>query len=461
MTVTHLVGDALTLMRSLPDASVDAVIGSPPFLALRNYNDLPGQWGSEPDPASFLANLLTLALETRRVLTPTGSLAFELGDSYSGSGGAGGDYNEGGWRAGQPRAHGGIGTSSNKRWPGPGWPLAKSMTLAPTLFPACLAYGANLLDPATSVERAEWIIRLAGLGMSARSAAWFADQLPPARQFDPWRVRNLIVWARNNPPVGALGDKFRLATSYITVACMSERRWFDLDAVRTAGTEPNRIRRVGESGAADGRPSGGDLANPHKIRVGQNQAGAPPLDHWWDEPDGDLTWLINTQGSSLAHYAMWPPRLAERLVLSMVPREVCRVCGEPRRRITGPAEYVRTDTDRVPARLTMLDGERPSEGVNQHTRPDGANTSVVRSAPTLGWSDCGHGDYRHGVVLDPFAGTGTTLAVADIHGRDAIGFDLDPGNQRLYPIRHRQVWKALGRKAPAPVTPAGQQASLW
>lgn len=467
MTVTWRTGDALDLMRAMPDASVDAVISSPPFLALRNYSDLPGQWGSEAAPATFLANLLALALETRRVLTPHGSMAWELGDTYSGSGGGGGDYLPGGMRDGQNAFNGSARAANAAHWRAKQvakdrWPLPKSMTLAPTLFPACLAYGANLLDPATNVERAEWIIRLAGAGMSARSAAWFADRLPPARQFDPWRVRNVIVWARNNPPVGALGDKVRPATSYITVACTSERRWFDLDAVRSPMNAHSLRYWANGSTMAEPNPSRKDGGSRDGSRP-PNDGGSPPLDHWWDEPDGDLTWLINTQGSSLAHYAMWPPKLAERLVLSMVPAEVCRICGEPRRRITGPAEYVQTRTGRTPATLDMRDGERPATGVN-HWSANGAargDNGVTRVAPTLGWSDCGHGSYRPGVVLDPFAGTGTTLAVADIHGRDAIGFDLDPANQQLYPIRHRQVWKALGRKAPAPVTPAGRQASLW
>jgi site-specific DNA-methyltransferase (adenine-specific) len=48
-----------------------------------------------------------------------------------------------------------------------------------------------------------------------------------------------------------------------------------------------------------------------------------------------------------------------------------------------------------------------------------------------GRSDCGHDDWRPGVVLDPFAGSGTALAVATGHGRDAIGIDLDPRNADL------------------------------
>jgi hypothetical protein len=87
--------------------------------------------------------------------------------------------------------------------------MSKSKTMLDTLYPACLAYGANLLS----------------------------GEVSPAGR---WRIRNLIVWARPNPPVGALGDKFRPATSYITVACKSPRRWFDLDAVRGAPSDPRR-----------------------------------------------------------------------------------------------------------------------------------------------------------------------------------------------------------------------------
>ena len=51
--------------------------------------------------------------------------------------------------------------------------------------------------------------------------------------------------------------------------------------------------------------------------------------------------------------------------------------------------------------------------------------------PISEWSDCGHSDFRPGLVLDPFAGTGTTLAVAHGHGRDAIGIDIDSRSAEL------------------------------
>src|SRR5690606_5194527 len=114
-----------------------------------------------------------------------GSLCVELGDTYSGSGGAGGDYTDTGLRAGQEKFSGSamqhrrtaVRNRECGKDGGNGWPLAKSMCLIPHLYTASLAYGRNLLTGEPS----------------------------PAGQ---WRIRNVICWARPNPPVGALGDKF-------------------------------------------------------------------------------------------------------------------------------------------------------------------------------------------------------------------------------------------------------------
>lgn len=463
MTVRWLTGDVMEQVQCLDDDSVDLVVGSPPFLLLRDYAGMPGQWGGEPDPASYLDHLLELAVELRRVLTPHGSIAFELGDTYSGSGGGGGDYAQGGQRNDQRRARGSAKARRSRRRdqltgiippdrrPGPakrddiaGWPLAKSLSGTPTLFAWSLAYGRNLLrHPRTTAETIRWHRKLMHLGMSDTVAAYWLDAWPWPLEphFDPWRIRNVIVWARNNPPVGSLADKVRPATSYITVATQSTTRWFDLDAVRGPGS-PKRHARTAQGidrQAATGKHAhegrGGNWATLDTEHIGES--GAPPLDHWTDEYDGDLTWLINTAGSSLAHFAMWPAKLAERLILSMCPAQVCRQCGEPRRRLT----------ERT--RVRLHDGERNPQRVPP-TRVDGNGSTAIGirhgmgvEIETLGWSDCGHNNYRAGHVLDPFAGTGTTLAVADIHGRDAIGIDLDPVNQNLYGARYAEVKKAL------------------
>jgi hypothetical protein len=409
VSVQYLVGDTREQTATIADGSVSLVACSPPFIALRSYlpADHPmkhAEIGSEPDPATFLDTLLALTAEWGRVLAPWGSIAIELGDTYAG-GGLGFKTGDATWR---PNSE-----ADGKRWndtptakDGPGWPRPKCLALVPQLYAASLAYGRNLLTGEPS----------------------------PAGQ---WLVRNMIVWHRPNPAVGALGDKYRPSTSYITVATRSPKRWFDLTAVRAPGPDPKPSQR----GATEFERNG-DLGKARNGTVGmdRNPAGAPPLDAWFDEHD---TWTLTTQPSSLAHYAMWPAKLAERLVLSMCPAEVCNVCGEPRRRVEA--------TERTDAKGRSLDGRqfratRETMGTlrdYEYLLDDAPTPSFRTTKHLIGWTDCGHDDYRPGVVLDPFAGTGTTLAVADCHGRDAIGIDIDERNHALYPARCAEVRKAL------------------
>ena len=123
---------------------------------------------------------------------------------------------------------------------------------------------------------------------------------------------------------------------------------------------------------------------------------------------------------------MYPPALCERPIKSMVPAKVCTVCGAPSERITSEPEYV--NNAGRPARMDMNE-ERLAEGVRQFAGT--GDNSAHRVVDTIGWTDCGHNSWRPGVVLDPFAGSGTTLMVATGHGRDAIGIDIDARNADL------------------------------
>jgi hypothetical protein len=79
-------------------------------------------------------------------------------------------------------------------------------------------------------------------------------------------------------------------------------------------------------------------------------------------------------------------------------------------------------------------GAKSNASVQDDWRDAGVERLPIRknvTVNTLGWSDCGHDDWRPGVVLDPFAGSGTTGAVAIGHGRSFIGIDLDERNYHL------------------------------
>lgn len=462
----YLVGDVFDRLAELPDGSVDLVMTSPPFLALRSYlpNDHPDKGkeiGSEATPADFIDTLLDLSAEWRRVLAPHGSICVELGDTYSGSGGAGGDYAEGGLRDGQERFNG---SAKQRRTSGDfpvrddnprpsrhirkqsGWPLEKSLTGIPTLYAWSLAYGRNLLSGEES----------------------------PAGM---WRIRNLVVWCRPNPPVGALGDKMRPATSYLTVATIARDRWFDLDAVRTPASSSDHHARYPQTKYVDtGKDWNAARADGGKITGSNHPAGAPPLDYWEVVPGG----------YSGAHYAVMPAELCRRPIESMCPRRVCLTCGAPSRRITGGVTldaYRGSDRPQTIRAVELADAAGLTDSHIAAIRATGPNdtgkalhinsgagknsaevtrlatdakaalggyfrefvTTGNASSTTTGWTTCGcpgaeglrldgfhtGGGWRPGVVLDPFAGSGTTLMVASGLSRESIGMDIDSRNAVL------------------------------
>ncbi len=73
-------GDALTVLKAIPDCAVDVVITSPPYYMKREY--LGGGIGLEDTYQEFIDNLVDICVEVYRVLKPTGSFWLNLGDSY-------------------------------------------------------------------------------------------------------------------------------------------------------------------------------------------------------------------------------------------------------------------------------------------------------------------------------------------------------------------------------------------
>lgn len=281
-----LIGDVHEMLAGLPDGSVHAVITSPPYWRKRRYlpadhPDASLEMGQEPSPGEYLASLLRVTDALWRVLRDDGTIWVNLGDTAAGSGGAGGDYNEGGLREGQPK-YGGSNTSggglaangkrrSESRPTGIGTPRPKSVCWLPQLFGASLAYGRNLLTG------------------------------EPCRQ---WITRPPVTWCKPAPTPGEIFDKFREATELIVWAAKQPSYYFDLDAVREEPTWDDGRDRRNDTGhrQAPGQPVRNSSRQP-------NPKGVPPKT-WW---------VVHTSGYEGAHFATFPAELIRRPVIAACP----------------------------------------------------------------------------------------------------------------------------------------------
>jgi site-specific DNA-methyltransferase (adenine-specific) len=208
-------------------------------------------------------------------------------------------------------------------------------------------------------------------GAPPKSLLLGPERLALALLADGWVLRNRCVWWKQAPMPSGVAD--RLETTYDTVYFMtrSPRYFFDLDAVR----EP--------------------IADGHGPALGRNP--------------GDV-WQLEKAKFGGGHFATFPERLVELPLLATCPAKVCRACGAPWTTWT-TKEYIGK-----PARFQR----------DPFVRRHPIRYRVIRRHPRLAPGCSCQAPTRSGLVLDPCIGTGTVAAVAERHGRDWLGIELNP-----------------------------------
>ena len=411
---TYIIGSAIHEMLAMPAGSVDLVVTSPPFLGLRDYladDDpmKPHEHGAVATPLDFVHQLLDTVEAVGHVLAPHGSLVIELGDSMAGSGGAGGDYYEDGIRAGQPKPAGSAklarSTTKGRRRDGAEQPRTREVHKA----------GRSYVDPSTQRRPGVPAMRSTGTGWPEdKSLAMIPEMLRLAmgyglvpfsdRTTERWLIRNVVRWCKPNPSVGDEGDKFRRGANDVLVATKSPTRYWDkLKARGPSRTDPS--------------------------------ATSPLLD-WWELPTGTYPGQ---------HHATFPLEFVRPFVETMAPERVCTTCGEPSRRLVRRTDEY--EAQRGGGDLYANDGvaDRGTGRNGGYVGQGGTKRAGLVSAQYehVAWTDCGHDTWRRGVVLDPYAGTGTTLAAANGLGRDALGIDADRRNAELAVDRIGPLWLTI------------------
>lgn len=273
MAVRVLQGDCRVVLASLPAESVHCCVTSPPYYGLRDYG-VAGQIGLEPTPDAFIAQMVEVFREVRRVLRADGTLWLNLGDSYAATSAGVGNA---------PSAKSTLTTNGGK---GP---------KEGDKYSAGNAGRARRIDPQAKPKDL--------LMIPARVAL--------ALQADGWWLRSDIIWSKPNPMPESVTDRPTSAHEHIFLLSKSERYFFDAEAVKEA-VSPASLQRWGEGGTERVNPS------PQGLKAagvrGENSCGVDPSGR-----NIRNVWTVATQPFSEAHFATFPPALIEPCIKAGCP----------------------------------------------------------------------------------------------------------------------------------------------
>lgn len=295
MTVTIRHGDCREVLRTLPDESVHCCVTSPPYFGLRDYG-VAGQIGLEPTPEEFVAELVAVFREVRRVLRADGTLWLNLGDSYAGSG-----------RGGNPTEATSTlqGSQASQR----ASMIVRTRPIGSTAREAAVTQRGSRL-PAGFHENAGNIGRAwvpPPLGLKQKDLIGAPWMVAFALRADGWYLRQDIIWSKPNPMPESVQDRCTKAHEYLFLLSKSSRYFYDGDAIREADQFTDHPRSVLEKP----EPSGGVLPPHQGLRTSTGRSG--------NGRNKRSVWHVATNPFPESHFATFPPALIEPCILAGCP----------------------------------------------------------------------------------------------------------------------------------------------
>ena len=370
-------GDAADLLAAMPADSVHMAMCSPPYWGLRDYN-VDGQIGLEDSLGAYIESLLVVADELQRVLRPDGSWWLNLGDSFAGSGGAGGQWTD--------ESHG------SARYDGDGGDTYNGP-----------------LNQSTFRRKSKMLV---------------PHRVAIALQDAGWVVRSDAVWAKPNPMPHPVKDRLNEHKEFVFHLAPEPDYFFDLDAIREPHKEESLRRRSRYDFNTSGTPA--DAYPDEQGRDGE-YIGTEPEDalHPNGKNPGDIL-EVSVKPFPDAHFAVYPPELCETPVQATAPERVCAACGTPYVRESDVVEReVAGGSPAIPEEEAAYN-QRSGNHQGDYGDRDGFTQPTEREiGPWEQQCDCETDRTEPGIVLDPFAGAGTTCLVAKDHGRRFIGGELN------------------------------------
>ena len=473
MAVRILVGDALSRLAQLPDASVHCAITSPPYWGQRGYTGEPGMIGMEPTFAEHLDSLLALFREVRRVLRPDGTLWVNYGDAYMAD--RGGTHMPAETLGGGTAGTMPDGSRTNRNRPDARVPRrdARShghkhkelMLMTARLALALQAEGAADAAALGVIDRARAAILDAHIGSETipdralDALDRLEDEYREAKG-EAWWLRSEIVWHKSSASPESVTDRPTQAHEKMFLLAKSGGPLFwthagGLQPVRSRPEPDYYWRHKQTAEERDDCPPGWIKNTPDFpwTRLNRWQGHDYFYDHAavateakeaspGSTPHRGLTvkgrgsgtanlrnvWKLPTASYKGAHFATFPPALVEPCIKAGTSAHgVCDACGAPWHR----------QVERIPGKVRSYPDTSERTALSERRdAPSGRTPGLGEGADkvTVGWQptcDCEGAAIVPATVLDPFAGSGTVGLVANQLGRSAVLVEISQRYARM------------------------------
>jgi site-specific DNA-methyltransferase (adenine-specific) len=215
-----------------------------------------------------------------------------------------------------------------------------------------------------------------------------------------WILRNVIIWHKPNAMPSSVKDRFTVDFEYLFFFSKSKHYYFETQYEKY--TQPMN-RWGGEKLTADGQ-SLWDKGTGQETYRERNLRPNP------EGRNKRTVWTITTKGFSESHFAVFPEALCETPINAGCPKFVCSKCGKAKEKIIEIVEHI--------GHKPRLDEKHFSCSPGQHF----SNKTVEK-----GYTSCPcNAPFNPGIVMDIFAGSGTSCLVAKKLDRNFIGIELNP-----------------------------------
>ena len=248
--------NCLSGLKNLPDNSIDCCVTSPPYFGLRDYGH-DEQIGLEQTPELFVAKMVEVFAEVKRVLKKEGNLWLNLGDSYM---------------------------------------SAKGVDCPPQTIGGQRGMPYGFIPPNIKIQE----------GLKNKDLIGIPWMCAFALRVNGWYLRQDIIWAKPNPMPESVTDRCTKAHEYIFLMSKSQKYFYDADAIKTEM----------DCSEHDKRSRKGRKRFPTKLVNGIR--GDSP-DKVYEFANKRSVWVVNTKPYSEAHFATFPEELIVDCILAGCP----------------------------------------------------------------------------------------------------------------------------------------------